>query len=99
MPTLMTPREYMALPIMAGDVKSAYGEDAQQFGELFLPEGERVKPAPVVVVLHGGCWQHAFGLAPLGQPARGLNGLGLAVLSIGGSAVAGQRHSWMRPAA
>jgi pimeloyl-ACP methyl ester carboxylesterase len=82
MPTLMTPRDYLALPIMAGDVKSAYGEDAQQFGELFLPVGERVKPAPVVVLLHGGCWQHAFGLAPLGQLARGLNGLGLAVWNL-----------------
>jgi len=34
----------------------AYGHAPQQFGRLHLPAGPG--PHPVVVLIHGGCWQH-----------------------------------------
>jgi len=37
------------------DVRSSYGPDSVQYGDLRLPEGEG--PFPVLVMLHGGCWQ------------------------------------------
>jgi acetyl esterase/lipase len=37
------------------DVKIAYGAGPMQYGELRLPKGH--KPYPVIIILHGGCWQ------------------------------------------
>ena len=42
----------------------AYGEDASQFAELYLPSGT---PRGVVVVIHGGFWKAAYDLS-LGRP-------------------------------
>jgi len=36
----------------------SYGPDADQYGELMLPAGER-RPG-VVIVIHGGFWRSAF---------------------------------------
>jgi acetyl esterase/lipase len=38
----------------APDHKFAYGKDANQYAELWLPAGKG--PYPVVVLIHGGCW-------------------------------------------
>jgi acetyl esterase/lipase len=75
-PGLMTPRELQALPFQPADVRSAYGEDPNQFGELRVPKG--VGPHPVVVLVHGGCFKAAYAtlrdLAPMGDAlkARGV---------------------------
>lgn len=45
-------------------VRTAYGEDPSQVGELSLPEGD---PRGVVVVIHGGFWRAAYDLS-LGAP-------------------------------
>lgn len=47
--------DLLARPRTAADAKIAYGPGAQQFGELWLPKGQG--PFPVVVLIHGGCWQ------------------------------------------
>ncbi len=47
--------DLLARPRTAADAKIAYGPGAQQFGELWLPTGQG--PFPVVVLIHGGCWQ------------------------------------------
>ena len=38
------------------DYKIAYGKDALQYGELWLPPAPAKGPHPVVVLIHGGCW-------------------------------------------
>lgn len=39
----------------------AYGPASSQFGELRLPGGaSSAAPAPVLILLHGGCWSSAF---------------------------------------
>ena len=38
------------------DHKIAYGKDASQYGELWLPPSPSRVPLPVVVLIHGGCW-------------------------------------------
>ena len=38
------------------DHKIAYGKDALQYGELWLPPTPAKGPLPVVVLIHGGCW-------------------------------------------
>ena len=38
------------------DHKIAYGKDAMQYGELWLPPSTTKGPLPLVVLIHGGCW-------------------------------------------
>jgi len=38
------------------DHRIAYGQDAPQYGELWLPPAGAKDPLPVVVLIHGGCW-------------------------------------------
>jgi acetyl esterase/lipase len=52
---LLKPREVNAIPASPPDRTFAYGGDANQFGQLFLPPGRG--PFPVAVVIHGGCWK------------------------------------------
>ena len=57
---LMSMSDVLALPVDPPALKSSYGADPLQFGELRLPEGEG--PHPVVMILHGGCWLNAYDL-------------------------------------
>lgn len=59
------------------DHRIAYGEEALQFGELRLPEGEG--PFPVVVFIHGGCWLSAFNLDHVSTVCTDLSKAGYAV--------------------
>lgn len=52
---LLKPREVDAIPASPPDHTIAYGGDANQFGQLFLPRGQG--PFAVAVVIHGGCWK------------------------------------------
>lgn len=47
--------DLLARPRATADAKIAYGPGQQQFGELWLPKGQG--PFPVLVLIHGGCWQ------------------------------------------
>ena len=53
-----------APPARAGDRRVAYGEDASQYADLYLPAGT---PRGVVVVVHGGYWMSGYD-ATLGAP-------------------------------
>ena len=65
----------------APDHHIAYGADPQQFGELWLPQGKGAHP--VVVLIHGGCWQAGLpGLELMTAAAEDLRGRGLAVWNI-----------------
>lgn len=47
-----------ALPLPIQDVVFPYGKSPSQIGELRVPAGSD-GPYPVVVLIHGGCWQSA----------------------------------------
>lgn len=55
----------------------AYGDSPLQFGELRVPPGEG--PFPVVIVIHGGCWQSAYDMAHIRPLAAALEKDGFAV--------------------
>jgi len=55
----MTLEQYMALQGPAPTAHIPYGTAASQYVELFRPTGSGV--FPVVVLVHGGCWQTEFG--------------------------------------
>jgi acetyl esterase/lipase len=63
-----------------GGQRIAYGADPLHFGELRLPEGSG--PVPVVVLVHGGCWENEYTLAHLSGAAAALAREGFAVWSI-----------------
>lgn len=40
----------------------SYGDHPEQFGHLYLPEGDAAEPIPVVTVIHGGFWSGRYAL-------------------------------------
>ena len=58
----------------------AYGEAKQQVAELRLPKGPG--PHPVVIVIHGGCWQTPWAMDDVRSLAAALTAEGLATWSL-----------------
>jgi acetyl esterase/lipase len=77
---MLTVADYQALPPGRPDARVAYGAHPDQYGELYLPAGPG--PHPAVVLIHGGCWRHLYGLGPLGSLCEALRAAGLAVWSL-----------------
>jgi acetyl esterase/lipase len=57
---MITYDELLASSVAAADRIVAYGSDPLQFGELRLPAGNA--KAPLIVLIHGGCWLSAYNL-------------------------------------
>jgi len=77
---LLKPREVDAIPAAPPDRVIAYGDDANQFGQLFLPKGRG--PFPVAVVIHGGCWKNFADLKNTVPMSDALRNAGLVVWNI-----------------
>ncbi len=78
--TLMTSQDLLALPQPPADRTIAYGPGPQQVAELRLPMG--TGPHPVVVVIHGGCWQAPWGFDHVRTLAAALTAEGYATWSL-----------------
>ncbi len=78
--TMMTARDLVALPQPAPDTTIWYGADSLQFGELFRARGSG--RAPVVVLIHGGCWLAAFDRRHIRSLAGAIAAEGIAVWSL-----------------
>ena len=72
--------DYLKLPEARPSHRLSYGLDREQFGDLYLPAG--AGPHPVVVLLHGGCWQAKYALGPLGGLCAAFAGEGYAVWNL-----------------
>jgi acetyl esterase/lipase len=80
-PDPMTYPQFKALAQPPGGEKVAYGAGPSQFAELWLPKAKG--PHPVVIVLHGGCWQkEVAGLGYMNAAAQDLAARGMAVWSV-----------------
>lgn len=64
-----------------GATRIAYGPGPSRFGELWLP-AQANGPLPVVVLVHGGCWQSSYGRDLMDPLAKDLSGRGFAVWNI-----------------
>ncbi len=69
-----------ALPREEPDRVHRYGEHDDQVVDLFLPQ--RAEPAPVVVLVHGGCWMQTWDRSYFGAAARALSRRGFAVANL-----------------
>tara|TARA_B100000678_G_scaffold10694_2_gene8720 strand:+ start:5346 stop:6236 length:891 start_codon:yes stop_codon:yes gene_type:complete len=79
--TLMSWADLLAMERAEPQAVHAYGELEQQVIDIWLPEGEG--PHPVVLMVHGGCWQKAIANRTLmNYMAEALRQRGLAVWNI-----------------
>jgi acetyl esterase/lipase len=78
--SLMTSQDLLGLKQPPADHTIAYGPAPQQLGELRLPKGPG--PHPVVVLVHGGCWQVPWGLDHVRSLAAALTAEGYATWSL-----------------
>lgn len=77
----VTWQELTARPRPTGAIRIAYGADPLQHGDLWLPAGKGTHP--VVLMVHGGCWQTRVAKADLMDwAAHDLAGRGFAVWNI-----------------
>ena len=76
----LTWNDLAALPVAPADARIAYGDDPLQFAELRLPSG--AGPFPVVVLVHGGCWQAAYDVRHVSQLAAALAREGIATWTL-----------------
>ena len=78
----VTFNQVLALPASAPDAKLFYGKSEQQFGELWLPSDAPAKGAPLLILIHGGCWLNAFNIAHSRAMAMSLKLQGYGVWSL-----------------
>jgi len=68
----MTPKTFQALPSKVADHRIAYGDNAEQYGDLRLPATPGLHP--VVVLIHGGCLKSEYAtlkdLAPMADALK-----------------------------
>jgi len=77
---LVHERDILDRPPPPADLRSAYGTEASQFGDLRLPSG--AGPHPVVIVIHGGFWRAQYDLLHIGHLCAALTAAGLATWSL-----------------
>src|SRR5262249_48966693 len=63
-PRILTLDEVVTFSGVSADHRVFYGPDPAQFGDLYLPP--QPGPHPVVLLLHGGCWQAQYSLTLVG---------------------------------
>ncbi len=84
----MTRRSFLAAaslsPLIAQQPKAsariAYGKDAAQFGDLYLPRGPA--PHPTVIFFHGGFWRNTINLNQAANLCQALASAGAAVWNL-----------------
>lgn len=70
--------DVLALPVSEPTAVSSYGSNELQFGKLWVPDAS-LQPAPLVVVIHGGCWLNSFDVHHTDALNHGLVNDGFAV--------------------
>ena len=76
----LSSREVLGAEPVSPDFVVPYGAESEQFGHLYMPEGEG--PFPVLVVIHGGCWLSFVNLDYMGRFAEAFAQAGIATWSI-----------------
>lgn len=76
----MSSQDLLALPKPPPDHTIAYGPGPQQIAELRLPKG--APPYPLVVLIHGGCWEAPWGFDHVRSLGAALTAEGYATWSL-----------------
>lgn len=71
-----------ALTFRAPDLEIVYGSEPLQYGGLWLPEETEPEGAPLVAMIHGGCWENAYGMGHVRAFSTALADAGFAVWAL-----------------
>ena len=87
------------LPVISPNEVLAYGKEALQFGELWLPASsakneEMSVNHPLVVLVHGGCWLNSYDIRHTHALSTALSQSGYAVWSIEYRRVGDENGGW-----
>lgn len=74
--------QVQSLPVSRHTRQIAYGDNALQFGELWLPATSAADDIPLVVFIHGGCWLNAYDIGHTHALSTALTQQGFAVWSL-----------------
>ncbi|MEX1197658.1 MAG: prolyl oligopeptidase family serine peptidase [Pseudohongiellaceae bacterium] len=74
--------DVQALTFRAPDLEIVYGNEPLQYGSLWLPEEPKPEGAPLVAMIHGGCWENAYGVDHVWAFSTALADAGFAVWSL-----------------
>ena len=74
--------DLLSRPVLSADHRLAYGADAHQFGDLWLPVTHAQERCPVVAFFHGGWWKSAYDLGYAGYLCAALKRAGIATWSV-----------------
>jgi len=85
-------KEALNLPKPPADHRIPYGDDRNQFGDLRLPSGDG--PFPVVIVIHGGCYQAKYDLTLLSSFCADLTAAGVATWDLEYRRVGNEGGGW-----
>lgn len=73
--------EITELDYQAAAQRLAYGAEPEQYFELWLPPGNS-EPAPLIVLVHGGCWLAEYDVSHIRPLASEMASGGLAVAAL-----------------
>ncbi len=85
-------KEAIDLPKPPPDHRIPYGDDRNQFGDLRLPAGDG--PFPVVIAIHGGCYQAKYDLTLLSSFCADLTSAGVATWDLEYRRVGNKGGGW-----
>jgi acetyl esterase/lipase len=74
--------DLLSRPVLKASKRIAYGAGAFQFGDLWLPNDQKLAPRPVVVFFHGGWWKSVYDLGYAGYLGAALAREGIACWSV-----------------
>jgi len=74
-------KEITELDYQAAAQRLAYGAEPEQYFELWLPPGNS-EPAPLIVLVHGGCWLAEYDVSHIRPLASEMASGGLAVAAL-----------------
>lgn len=64
LPGLILTAALSAPALSAPLMDQRYGPDAAQIADVYLPDAPTARPAPILVIVHGGSWKHGDKAAP-----------------------------------
>jgi acetyl esterase/lipase len=85
--------DVLALAWRPADERRPYGSDPNQFGDLRIP-ADAAGPLPIVVFIHGGCWESEYDLSHANAIVSAVTALGVATWSIEYRRVGQQDGGW-----